>query len=235
MPSMYWLQCRAIEKRMACKRLQRLLIGCGLWFAVVPLVGAANLYRYNNDRGVTVVDWRIPAEYAAKGYEVLSEQGVVIEVVPPALTSAQRADRDVLQRQLEAAEVERRRLQAWDESLLLRYSDTVDIEEARDRALRELQIRISILRSNMRALRQRVESLQSRVAAAERRNETPNQYDLDSIQALKAEIVSIERSIEDRAQQVASVTENYQADIDRFKQLQDVVELRRRMSLEPRS
>jgi hypothetical protein len=232
---MYWLQCRAIEKRMACKRLQRLLIGCGLWFAVVPLVGAANLYRYKNDRGVTVVDWRIPAEYAAKGYEVLSEQGVVIEVVPPALTSAQRADRDVLQRQLEAAEVERRRLQAWDESLLLRYSDTVDIEEARDRALRELQIRISILRSNMRALRQRVESLQSRVAAAERRNETPNQYDLDSIQALKAEIVSIERSIEDRAQQVASVTENYQADIDRFKQLQDVVELRRRMSLEPRS
>jgi len=232
---MYWLQCRAIEKRMACKRLQRLLIGCGLWFAVVPLVGAANLYRYNNDRGVTVVDWRIPAEYAAKGYEVLSEQGVVIEVVPPALTSAQRADRDVLQRQLEAAEVERRRLQAWDESLLLRYSDTVDIEEARDRALRELQIRISILRSNMRALRQRVESLQSRVAAAERRNETPNQYDLDSIQALKAEIVSIERSIEDRAQQVASVTENYQADIDRFKQLQDVVDLRRRMSLEPRS
>jgi len=232
---MYWLQCRAIEKRMACKRLQRLLIGCGLWFAVVPLVGAANLYRYNNDRGVTVVDWRIPAEYAAKGYEVLSEQGVVIEVVPPALTSAQRADRDVLQRQLEAAEVERRRLQAWDESLLLRYSDTMDIEEARDRALRELQIRISILRSNMRALRQRVESLQSRVAAAERRNETPNQYDLDSIQALKAEIVSIERSIEDRAQQVASVTENYQADIDRFKQLQDVVELRRRMSLEPRS
>jgi len=232
---MYWLQCRAIEKRMACKRLQRLLIGCGLWFAVVPLVGAANLYRYNNDRGVTVVDWRIPAEYAAKGYEVLSEQGVVIEVVPPALTSAQRADRDVLQRQLEAAEVERRRLQAWDESLLLRYSDTMDIEEARDRALRELQIRISILRSNMRALRQRVESLQSRVAAAERRNETPNQYDLDSIQALKAEIVSIERSIEDRAQQVASVTENYQADIDRFKQLQDVVDLRRRMSLEPRS
>ena len=232
---MYWLQCRAIEKRMACKRLQRLLIGCGLWFSVVPLVGAANLYRYNNDRGVTVVDWRIPAEYAAKGYEVLSEQGVVIEVVPPALTSAQRADRDVLQRQLEAAEVERRRLQAWDESLLLRYSDTMDIEEARDRALRELQIRISILRSNMRALRQRVESLQSRVAAAERRNETPNQYDLDSIQALKAEIVSIERSIEDRAQQVASVTENYQADIDRFKQLQDVVELRRRMSLEPRS
>jgi len=232
---MYWLQCRAIEKRMACRRLQRLLIGCGLWFAVVPLVGAANLYRYNNDRGVTVVDWRIPAEYAAKGYEVLSEQGVVIEVVPPALTSAQRADRDVLQRQLEAAEVERRRLQAWDESLLLRYSDTMDIEEARDRALRELQIRISILRSNMRALRQRVESLQSRVAAAERRNETPNQYDLDSIQALKAEIVSIERSIEDRAQQVASVTENYQADIDRFKQLQDVVDLRRRMSLEPRS
>ena len=232
---MNWLQCRAIEKRMACKRLQRLLIGCGLWFAVVPLVGAANLYRYNNDRGVTVVDWRIPAEYAAKGYEVLSEQGVVIEVVPPALTSAQRADRDVLQRQLEAAEVERRRLQAWDESLLLRYSDTVDIEEARNRALRELQIRISILRSYMRALRQLVESLQSRVAAAERRNETPNQYDLDSIQALKAEIVSIERSIEDRAQQVASVTENYQADIDRFKQLQDVVELRRRMSLEPRS
>lgn len=235
MQSKCWPRCRAIETRMVCKRCRQIVIGCGLWLAVVPLVGAANLYRYNNDRGVTVVDWRIPAEYAAKGYEVLSDQGVVIEVVPPALTQAQRADRDALQRQRESAEAERRRLQEWDESLLLRYSDTMDIEEARDRALRELQIRISILRSNMRALRQRVESLQSRVAAAERGGETPNQYDLDSIQALKAEIASIERSIEDRAQQVAGVQETYQADIDRFEQLQEVVELRRRMSLEPRS
>ena len=27
-----------------------------------------NLYRYKNDVGGTVVDWRVPAEYAGRGY-----------------------------------------------------------------------------------------------------------------------------------------------------------------------
>ncbi len=51
-----------------------------------PAADARNLYRYTNDRGNTVVDYQVPAEYVAKGYEVLNEDGVVVKVVPRTLT-----------------------------------------------------------------------------------------------------------------------------------------------------
>ena len=46
---------------------------------------ARDMYRYTNDQGNTVVDYKVPPEFAARGYEVLNEKGAVIEVVPRAL------------------------------------------------------------------------------------------------------------------------------------------------------
>jgi len=45
---------------------------------------AAELYRYQNEDGIKVVDWVIPAAYVGSGYEVLNESGQVVRVVPPA-------------------------------------------------------------------------------------------------------------------------------------------------------
>ena len=47
---------------------------------------AAELYRYQNDDGIKVVDWVIPAAYLSSGYETLNESGQVVWVVPPAKT-----------------------------------------------------------------------------------------------------------------------------------------------------
>ena len=47
-------------------------------------VTAAELYRYKNEAGITVVDWVIPAAYVSSGYEILNESGQVVRVVPPA-------------------------------------------------------------------------------------------------------------------------------------------------------
>ena len=43
--------------------------------ACVGSVTAAELYRYQNEAGITVVDWAIPAAYVSSGYEVLNESG----------------------------------------------------------------------------------------------------------------------------------------------------------------
>ena len=45
---------------------------------------AAELYRYQNEAGITVVDWAIPAAYVGSGYDVLNESGQIVHVVPPA-------------------------------------------------------------------------------------------------------------------------------------------------------
>ena len=180
--------------------------------------------------GGTVVDWHVPAKFAGRGYEVLSPQGEVVEVVPRQLSADELQNEDLVERLKQDAEVERARLAEWDKFLLLRYSSVEDIEAAQERALRELKIRLSILASNQRVSRSRLESLLARVADTERRGDAPLKQDVDAIAALRSEIATIGRAIKEREAQVIEVTRDYRKDLDRFEQLQDVVLLRRSLS-----
>jgi hypothetical protein len=128
------------------------------------------------------------------------------------------------------AEEERARLAEWDKFLLLRYSSVEDIDAARERGLRELRIRLSILASNQRVSRSRLEALLARVADTQRRGDVPLQQDVDAIAALRADIATTSRAIEEREVQALEVTRDYGKDRARFEQLQDVVLLRRSLS-----
>jgi len=191
---------------------------------------ADNLYRYKNEAGGTVVDWHVPAKFAGRGYEVLNPLGEVIKVVPRQLSDSELDDKDLVERLKRGAEAERARLAEWDRFLLLRYSTIEDIDAARDRALRELKIRLSILASNQRVAKGRLETALSQLADLERRGETAREQDLEAVDTLRLEIASLGRSIEQREGQIVAVTEDYARDRDRFLQLQDVVALRRSLS-----
>lgn len=191
---------------------------------------ADNLYRYKDETGGTVVDWHVPAKFAGRGYEVLNPLGEVIKVVPRQLSDSELNDKDLVERLKRGAESERARLAEWDRFLLLRYSTIEDIDAARDRALRELKIRLSILASNQRVAKGRLETALSQLADIERRGETASGQDLEAVDILRLEIASLGRSIEEREGQVVAVTEDYARDRDRFLQLQDVVTLRRSLS-----
>ena len=118
----------------------------------------------------------------------------------------------------------------WDRFLLLRYSTVEDIDAAQERSLRELKIRLSVLFSNRRSSRARLEKVLARVADLERRGEAAQQQDLETIAGLRAEIESQSRAIADREVQVLAVTKEFNDDRGRFAQLQDVVLLRRSLS-----
>ena len=196
-----------------------------------PLVPAADLYRYTNDEGTVVIDHRIPPQYVARGYEILNEKGVVVEVVPRELTPEERASRDAAEQLAAEAAAEQKRLREWDESLLLRYSTIEDIEAARERELRDLRIRLSILKSNKRSLKQQVETYQAQAADQERMGRVVDAKHLKAIEDLQGEIAITDRSIADREQEIAEVTADFQQDIDRFEQLLEVVELRRSLMM----
>ena len=191
------------------------------------------LYRYVNDDGVTVVASEIPPEFVDNGYEVLGPTGTVVRTVERALTEEEKADRNNERYKKKLAEEEAQRLKEWDESLMIRYSSIEDIEAARDRALSELQIRISILRSNVRSLKAQVQSNQSRAADVERSGGKVPVEIVEIIDALQREIVEAERSITDRLREVEEVRAGFQKDIDRFALLLDKVELRQRYSQTP--
>ena len=64
--------------------------------------------------------------------------------------------------------------------------------------------------------RSRLESLLARVADTERRVDAPLEQDVDAIAALRTEIASTGRAIEEREAQVLAVTQDYRQDRDRF-------------------
>ena len=61
------------------------------------------LYRYHDERGVTAVNWAIPAIYVTNGYVVLDEMGQVVLVVQPAKTETE-LDQEAARTQGQAAE-----------------------------------------------------------------------------------------------------------------------------------
>lgn len=191
--------------------------------AGTSIAAGTKLYRYMTDKGVVAVDDHVPPEFTKNGYEVLSPDGRVLQTVPRQLTGEEGARK-------RAADAETKRLQEWDKNLLLRYSSTDDIVAARDRALHEIDIRLSILRSNLSSAKAQVEREQEKAADIERRGGTVPDAIAANIDKLKTEVAGIEESIAERLKDKETTQASYQRDIERFKTLQDVVQFRRSSS-----
>lgn len=146
----------------------------------------AELYRYTNERGVVVLDRQgVPPQHVARGYEVLNEQGRVIQVVPPAPTAAQR------QRLLE----ERQRAEA-DARLLRLYASVEDVERAKARKLAELESVIGIARGNLQSLRSQHASLRQQAANHERSGRRVPENLLAQIANLEQEQAGLQRDLQ---------------------------------------
>ena len=203
-----------------------------LWGSVaVP----AELYRYQNESGITVVDWAIPAAFVTDGYEVLNDSGQVVRVVPPAKTETE-LERDAAAQRAQEAEAAAEAAQLERDTFLLRrYSTVQDIEAARDRSLRELDIRIAILNSQHDTLSQQLARHQAALGSATLSDQMTSQYEEETVAALRAEIRILDEATEGRHQQAAAVAEAYGRDIARFAELEEIVALRRQMSVSPTS
>lgn len=150
------------------------------------MAAQAELYRYVDDKGVMVLDRHgVPPQYIGRGYEVLTDQGRVTRVVPPAPTAQER------QRLLEA------QARAGTDAQLLRlYASVEDVERAKARKLAELDSVLGITRGNLQSLRSQQASLQSQAANHERAGrEVPAQL-LSQIDNLRKEQASLQRDIQ---------------------------------------
>ena len=207
---------------------------------VVPVALSADplsveLYRYQNEDGITVVDWAIPADYVSAGYEVLNESGQVVRVVASAKTETElEREADVAKRRDAEAAAEDAQLER-DTSLLRRYSTVEDIASARDRSLRELEIRIAILNSQRDTLSDQLSAHTAKLASQAEVGESVSQYELDTVAALEAEIQSLDDAVQGRREQAAALAEAYDRDIARFGELEEIVALRRQMSVKSTS
>ncbi len=177
---------------------------------VADTYGADRYYRYINEEGVTVMDSVVPPEYAKNGYEVVTISGTVIEVIPPAPTTAE----------LEAEAAERIRqaeLAKWDAYLMRRYSTVADVEAAKKRKLADFDGSLGILRGNASNVRNRIAAEQAKAADLERSGRAVPETLLTAIAELQAELAEAEEKIKTRLAEKQEVADRFDRDRDRLK------------------
>jgi len=185
------------------------------------------LYRYRDARGAVVIDDAVPPQFARNGYEVLNSAGQVLEVVPHQPTAEELANMSDEEKAKRDAKAHEQKQQTYDESLLLRYSDVTDIEAARERGLKELEIRLAIVRGNMMQVKANLEREQQKAADIERGGRKVPDVMRNNIDALRNQIELSESDIELRKKEVEDSKAQYQQEIDRFRYLTEVKGYRR--------
>ncbi len=173
------------------------------------LAGAGELYRYVNDKGVIVLDRQgVPPEYIGKGYDVLSDQGRVVRVVPPAPTAAERQ------------RLQEEKAQATSDAQLLRlYSSLDDVDRARERKLTELDGAVGAARGNLQSLRTQQANLQGQAAEQERAGRVVPESLLVQISNIKGEQASLLKDIERFEETRKQAAAGFVADRARLAQL----------------
>ncbi len=184
-----------------------------------PTVATAELYKYVNEDGVTVLDSHVPARYVKNGYTILSLDGRVLEVVPRALTEDEIEERDqLLATQRAREERERRRKQA-DQNLLRLYGSEEDVIRARDTKLASIDSFIETSNSNVERLLDQKHAIESMLADIERAGGQVAPASIDRIRSIDNRIAQIESEIRDKQQEKRNLRRSYAADLKRVREL----------------
>ncbi len=184
-------------------------------------------YRYVDGEGKIAIVDRLTPEIVPRGYDIIRANGTVVDTIAPRLSDDERRVWRQEQAVAKARAEAEAKMRAWDESLLLRYSDVADIDVAKERALRDIQVRISILKSNLTAIKQQVLNNQAEAAELERRGQQVPESLVTILSDLRREVSGTEAQIVSRTQELDEVAEAYERDRARFSQLQESVLKRR--------
>ncbi len=183
-------------------------VGLGL-LGSLPALAQAELYRYIDDRGTTVLDSRVPAEFISRGYEVLDAQGRVKQTIPAAPT---REEREAARR----ARAEQERQRAADATLLRLYSSPSDLDRARQRQITQIDNLITTTEGNIAALRDQRDELQARAAAQERAGRKVDQQLINELSGLDDEILRLQRVIASKRDEIIEVNLAFARQRDRL-------------------
>lgn len=191
-----------------------------VWYPVITfllggaatVVDASELYRYVNDKGVTVLDRSVPPQHVSRGYEVLDMDGRVKQVVPAALSREER-------QAARTAELEQQRQRSADETLLRLYSSVADLDRAHGRQIQQIEGLIATANGGLLTLQSQRDEIQSRAASQERAGREVDPQLLQRLQGIEAERQRLERQIAKHREEIESVNAAFASHRERLAHL----------------
>ena len=185
-------------------------------FFVPQVLAAGFSYRYQDNQGRMHLDYSVPPEFVVNGYEVLNEQGVVVDVVLPKAVLDERSAKLLM----ESEERHRLELQsARDETLLRYYSSAGDVERVRERKLQEFVTFIETQKANIVSNRKRVADLQAQAAEMELNGQPVSETILQSLDTLEHKITDAEQAVKRKEEEKKRVWMAFEKDIKRLNEL----------------
>ena len=170
---------------------------------------AVEYYRYTDERGVTVINRQgVPPHLIGKGYEVLSEQGSVLRVVPRAPTPEEYRKMQAEKEQAKS-----------DRQLLMLYTRIEDIDRARDRKIADIDGQISIARGNLLSVNSLKADLQGQAASHERAGRTVSERLLKQIEDATVDQQRLQKQISRYLQSKQAVEKAFESDRNRLTEL----------------
>jgi hypothetical protein len=115
------------------------LLGLVLALAAAPASAQQRLYKCKDDKGKTYYTQTPPAECMGKEMDELSKQGTVVKKREAALTPEQIAAREAEEKRKKEEEAAAREEKRKNQALLNTYSSEQDIEDGRQRALKQAE------------------------------------------------------------------------------------------------
>ena len=162
---------------------------------------AQQFYRWTDENGNVSIQSSIPPEAVSKGYEIIDEKGIVLKVIEPEISEAEKRARETA-----AVNAEMRR--ARDEELLKLYRSPADVDRAMKTWLSRMDMEIRVKNNRIRIKENEYNTLQERAANQEKAGQEVSEELLNEMDNIQLEIETYEleiREVELRQEESRSV------------------------------
>jgi hypothetical protein len=196
-----------------------LLVSLTFGFGLADAVGAAKIFKWVDEKGVTHYGESIPPEYKDQAATEMSKHGLTVRKLDAAATGneARKAaeekaikDREEKQRAFE----QRRR----DMALMNTYTSAREIDEHRERTLQVPIQTLKGLEPRLKKAKDRLTNLQSQAAALAAKGKSADGLDQD-IADEQVEIQNIKADMDRSQAQIDAIKLKFAADKKRFMEL----------------
>ncbi|NND44312.1 MAG: DUF4124 domain-containing protein [Xanthomonadales bacterium] len=198
-----------------------ILLCAGL--ATAPIAFAENVYRWTDENGKVHYGRTLPPEYANKPYEILNDQGVVIERVTDPLARQKEPPKEPNPKNKKPPPLfteDEVRLRS-DRLLVLRYHSIADIEDAMQVEIDQLGYDRRLINQTMLSAMQSLEG-QVRNAADRQRAGMEVEADIEGgINKLRQRIRRNERSLAELDTREQKIRADFSREIERYRYLEN--------------
>lgn len=204
---------------MNSKKQLAITLGSIFLMAAVNSPVYARIKCWTNNEGVRECGEKVPPEFAQKGHQEMSKQGVVVGKKERAKTKEELVE---AARQAQIAEQEQKvkdEKAKQDKILLDTFTSVADIETVRDDKLAVIESSITLTNKRNEKTQEDLDKRIQAAAAEERAGNTPNEALLKDIEDLRSRIKNNNSFIEGKRKEQDVVKAEASVDIERFKML----------------